>query len=108
MSDKYEETGLWRRSLGLSSFNGNDKKCLERLRATYETFRKRVAQLTDHIRVALPILTIHDVTHLDALWETADLIAGPEYPLNPMESFVLGGAILCTILRCVLRLTRGG
>jgi hypothetical protein len=39
-------------------------------------------------------LTVHDVTHLDALWEMTSLIAGPEYELNPAEAFVLGGAIL--------------
>jgi hypothetical protein len=39
-------------------------------------------------------LTIHDETHLDALWETADLISGHGYPLNPLEGFVFGGAIL--------------
>ncbi|MGQ3017907.1 HD domain-containing protein [Phenylobacterium sp.] len=39
-------------------------------------------------------LTVHDVTHLDALWEMATLIAGPTYELNPAEGFVLGGAIL--------------
>jgi hypothetical protein len=37
---------------------------------------------------------VHDVTHLDALWETGSLIAGEGYPLNPLEAFVLGGAIL--------------
>ena len=42
----------------------------------------------------LPGLTLHDVTHLDALWETADLIAGDKYPLNPLEAFVFGSAVL--------------
>nr|WP_186261365.1 ATP-binding protein [Burkholderia gladioli] len=34
------------------------------------------------------------MTHLDALWRVADQIAGPKYPINPAEAFVLGGAIL--------------
>ena len=34
------------------------------------------------------------MSHLDALWETASLIAGEEYPLNALEGFVLGSAIL--------------
>jgi len=33
-------------------------------------------------------------THLDALWEMADLIAGEEIQLTPTEAFVLGGAFL--------------
>jgi hypothetical protein len=94
MAGRYKETGLWKQSLANSKCDGHDQECLERLRTVYEKFRARASQLTSQIQVALPDLTIHDVTHLDALWETADLIAGPKYPLNPMEGFVLGGAIL--------------
>jgi len=46
------------------------------------------------IASALPNLTQHDISHLDALWETATLIAGKDYPINPLEAFVFGGAIL--------------
>ncbi|MBA2593659.1 MAG: hypothetical protein M3495_02490 [Pseudomonadota bacterium] len=42
----------------------------------------------------MPGLTVHDITHLDALWRVADQIAGPDYPINPAEAFVLGGAFL--------------
>lgn len=90
----FESTGLWGRSLGTSGTNEEEKSGTERLRAVYQGFRKRVAQLTERIATALPNLTVHDVTHLDALWETADLIAGTDYPLNPIEGFVLAGAIL--------------
>ncbi|AUB84069.1 hypothetical protein THSYN_26120 [Candidatus Thiodictyon syntrophicum] len=31
---------------------------------------------------------------MDALWETASLIAGDEFELSPAEGYVLGGAIL--------------
>jgi hypothetical protein len=42
----------------------------------------------------LPGLTVHDITHLDALWRVADEIAGPDYPLNAAEAYVFGGALL--------------
>ncbi|WP_434622771.1 HD domain-containing protein [Azospirillum sp. B2RO_4] len=46
----------------------------------------------------IPGLTVHDVSHLDALWSMASMIAGEDYlnPKNftPAEAFVLGGAIL--------------
>ncbi|MGH8625455.1 MAG: HD domain-containing protein, partial [Gammaproteobacteria bacterium] len=42
----------------------------------------------------LPGLTVHDITHLDALWRVADQIAGPDYSINPAEAFVLGSAFL--------------
>lgn len=38
--------------------------------------------------------TIHDITHLDALWDIASEIAGEHYRLTPTEAYVLGGAIL--------------
>lgn len=89
----YKATGLWKRSLGRESNPTNDD-AYSLLKGTYQTFRERAAALTSKIANALPNLTIHDITHLDALWETADLIAGDDYPLNPAEGFVLGGAIL--------------
>jgi len=91
--DSYKATGLWGRSLGNEPDSANEDS-YSLLKGTYKTFRERAAALTSKIAEALPNLTIHDVTHLDALWETADLIAGEGYPLNPAEAFVLGGAIL--------------
>jgi hypothetical protein len=66
----------------------------KRLAAAFETFRQRAATLGGEIPRDLRFFTVHDVTHLDALWEMADLVAGPDYPLTPAEVFVLGGAIL--------------
>jgi hypothetical protein len=39
--------------------------------------------------------TVHDITHLDALWGLCDIIAGPSITLTPPEAFILGGSILC-------------
>ena len=86
----YKATSLWINSLGCES--PSDAHVF--LRSTYETFRQRAATLTAQIAKVLPNLTVHDVTHLDALWETADLIAGQGYPLNAAEAFVFGGALL--------------
>jgi hypothetical protein len=87
-------TGLWRSSLGLVPPSEADKPSVERLRNAYLKLREHAKVLTEHIRQSVPSLTVHDITHLDALWELADLIAGPDYPVNPLEGFVLGGAIL--------------
>ena len=51
-------------------------------------------QLTSRIAGSLPGLTIHDISHLDALWDVASTVAGPDYPLNPLESYVFGAAVL--------------
>lgn len=92
MSSQIEKTGLWANSLGSTSQENKEKR--EQLRSVLLKFRGHIATLTTRIAAEFPDLTIHDVTHLDALWETADLITGPDYPLNPMEAFVLGGSIL--------------
>ncbi len=91
--DEYKRTGLWAKTLGPQAEEA-ENETLSALRATYGVFRTRAAALTAQIAKAVPGLTMHDITHLDALWETADLIAGKDYPLNPAEAFVLGGAIL--------------
>src|SRR5688572_25964341 len=79
-------------SLG-KSLGGNEVPKV-RLRSALLGFRERAAILAGEIQRDLPEFTVHDVTHLDALWEMADLIAGSDYPLNPLEVFALGGAIL--------------
>lgn len=56
--------------------------------------RERVRQLIQEIGAVLPDVTVHDITHVDALWRVAGEIAGGDYPLNPAEAFVLGGGFL--------------
>jgi hypothetical protein len=83
---------LWQRTLGDQSHSLNQQR--EILRQAFLNFRDRTAQLVGEIAGLLPDLTVHDITHLDALWRVADEIAGQDYPLNPAEAFVLGGAFL--------------
>jgi hypothetical protein len=89
-----ERTRLWVTTLAPQPGPDPHSKARERLRDAYLHFRERVATLTAEIPRDLPDFTVHDVTHLDALWEMASLIAGESYPLTPAEAFVLGGAIL--------------
>jgi hypothetical protein len=83
---------LWQRTLADQSDRFKPQR--EILRQSFLSFRERTAQLVGEIGGLLPDLTVHDITHLDALWRVADQIAGPDYPLNPAEAFVLGGAFL--------------
>lgn len=66
----------------------------ERLRRAFLSFRSRVKHVVAEIASELPGLTVHDITHLDALWSVAGEIIGDEYPLNEAEAFVLGSAFL--------------
>lgn len=65
-----------------------------RLASCYVSMRSRASSLVAKISGDLPYMTVHDVTHLDALWEMASIAAGESFDLNPAEAFVFGGAIL--------------
>lgn len=90
---EFEKSSLWRTNLASRDADPN-QKARERLRVTLFDIRERVTALVNLISAEIPDLTVHDVTHLDALWETASLIAGDDFHLTPAEAFVLGGAIL--------------
>jgi len=83
---------LWQRTLAPQRDRLDAPR--EVLRQALLGFRERVAALVQNLGAELPNLTVHDITHLDALWRVADQIAGPDYPINPAEAFVLGGAFL--------------
>lgn len=87
-----DQFSLWKRTLADQPDGFNQQR--EILRQAFLSFRERAAQLVNEIHTLLPQLTVHDITHLDALWRVADEIAGPGYELNPAEAFVLGGAFL--------------
>ena len=90
----FTDTKLWQITLALQGHDDSEDITRERLRTTYLRFRDRAELLAGEIARDLPDYTVHDVTHLDALWELADLIAGSDFPLTPTEAFVLGGAFL--------------
>ncbi len=90
--ERIKHTGLWSRTLEPQSDAFEDKR--EELRASFINFRMKAADLVSQIAGTLPGLTLHDISHLDALWEVADLICGQDYPLNPLEAYVFGGAVL--------------
>ncbi|HEY0636367.1 MAG TPA: ATP-binding protein [Pseudonocardiaceae bacterium] len=89
----YEQTKLWTSCLAERP-DDPDGPLRERLRVAYHGFRQRAAVLAAEIPLDLRTFTQHDVTHLDALWEMADLIVGDKITLTPAEAFVLGGAFL--------------
>src|SRR6202007_1588938 len=71
-----------------------DDDARTRLQGELLGFRDRANDLVGLIHCSLPDLTIHDVSHLDALWQVGSLLAGEQFAINPMEGFVLGGAFL--------------
>jgi hypothetical protein len=88
----YQQSPLWKQAF-LNREDGLDGQ-RNSLITAFTDFRKRVSLLVAQIHKDMPSLTVHDITHIDALWWTASEIAGPDYLLNPSEAFVLGGAFL--------------
>ena len=86
----WKTTTLWRRTLGQEG----QAPGVERLRQAYERMRAKTEILAKEIARDLPDYTVHDITHIDALWGVASTIAGTAYSINPLEAFVLGGAFL--------------
>ena len=85
-----ETSALWLRCFDEEVKDPNIQKLVVSLRET----RERIKLLTDRISSTLPGLTLHDDSHLDALWEVADIIAGDKFELNPLEAYVFGCAVL--------------
>src|ERR1035438_4161902 len=90
---EFETSALWQAAFGERP---KDRHAAARvaLKRKFLDLREKVSVLVAQIAKDIPGLTVHDVTHLDALWETASLIAGPELAINPAEAYVLGASIL--------------
>ena len=90
----FENTFLWQSTLAKQLSPDHSEKDREFFRVNFESFRANSGLLAAEISRDLPDYTVHDITHLDALWEMASIICGNDYILNPAEAFVLGGAFL--------------
>lgn len=88
----YTESTLWQTAFKEEKLQGAEAR--DRFKQAYLRLREKAQILVSLIIRDMPDYTVHDVSHLDALWEVGSQIAGPDYPLNPAEAFVLGGAIL--------------
>lgn len=84
----YKNTSLWKNTLGSVDVN------VKPLRDSFIQSRKNAEILLNKIRIDFPELTIHDITHVDSLWNVADTIIGENYPINPLEGYILGIAFL--------------
>lgn len=92
--NSFEQTRIWRSSLAEQGGNELDAEPRERLRTVYLRFREQASTLAREIDTGLKNLTVHDVTHIDALWGIADLLTEDDFTLTPLEAFLLGGAFL--------------
>ena len=91
---EFQQTSIWQRTLSRQLEPDIYEKERDLLRVEFENFRDKSKLLASEIANKLPEYTVHDISHIDALWDTADLIVPKDYPINPAEAFVLGGAFL--------------
>lgn len=76
----------------------SDEACIQRLAHSLNRVRSKVEEITKRIPYYNGWLTIHDISHIDALWEMVDiLIHDPSQKisdtiLNPLEAYILGVA----------------
>ena len=85
-----ESSELWKRSFADEGANAN----VSRLATSLRDIRAKAAHLTSRIAGSLPSLTNHDIVHLDALWDVAGVVVGHDFPLNPLETYIFGAAVL--------------
>jgi hypothetical protein len=89
----FRQTWLWRQAFQTPRSDSTTEE-QEFFRTQYLSIRERAAQLVSRIAVDLPGMTVHDISHLDALWDTASAVAEGAVNVNPAEAFVLGASIL--------------
>lgn len=87
----YRDTITWNKIYGNATYN---KEECDFLRVEYEKFRDNARLLAGEIASILPEYTVHDITHIDALWDMTDIFLPRDYSLSPIECFVLGGAFI--------------
>ncbi|UOB11551.1 ATP-binding protein [Streptomyces sp. HP-A2021] len=90
----YTSTSLWQSTLAGRPGPDAHAEQRERLRTSYTELRKQAAVLLDENARSMPDFTVHDISHVDALWETAELVCGDKVVLNPAEAYVLGCAFV--------------
>jgi hypothetical protein len=89
----FRQSTLWQLTLKARENDPHEAE-RNRLRAAYEKFWNMGVRLAQRISSDLPGLTLHDEEHLSALWDRASQLTGDGYPINPLEAFVFGGAVL--------------
>ena len=89
----YQRTWLWRQAFTTLRPDCTTEE-QEFFQTQYRAVREKAKLLVSRISADLPDYTVHDISHLDALWETASLVAEGAVEVNPAEAFVLGVSFL--------------
>lgn len=80
----------------------------DRLRVSLSSIRQAAEPIAAQIASDLPEFTVHDGTHMDALWPLIDTIAHRALSLTPSECWALGVAIILHDLGLAIAAYPGG
>ncbi len=91
----YQLTPLWTTAFSDAGLRTDSQRTArDDLLSALRALESRVTPLLGKIDESCHELTIHDISHVHQLWSVASEVCGPDYPLNPLEGFVLGAAFL--------------
>ena len=85
MQAPVERERLWQRGFA----DEGTKLNVSRLVTSLRVIRRNATELSSRIAGSLPSLTFHDISHMDALWNVAGIVAGTGFSLNPLEAYIL-------------------
>jgi hypothetical protein len=94
MTTDYKNTSLWKAAFCGAGLSTAERALRDKLNSVLDDLEKHTKVLLAQIHEDCRGLTVHDISHIHQLWEVASTICGPEYPINPLEGFVLGAAFL--------------
>jgi hypothetical protein len=90
----FMETDLWKTTFFSENLTTREREDAAKLTASYQKLEQKIAPLLATIPESCKDLTMHDISHVHQLWDVASEICGPNYPINPLEGFILGAAFL--------------
>ena len=88
----YQQTSLWKNSIDNEKYGNTELR--NKLKEEFIKIRENATFILSKIRDDFPSLTVHDITHVDSLWQTGSVLTGEGYELTPLEGFILGCAFL--------------
>jgi hypothetical protein len=94
MATEYKTTTLWEAAFAETGLNDAQRGANHTLITTLGKIDTYVGDLLAKIPESCKQLTVHDIRHIHQLWGVASTICGQDYPINPLEGFVLGVAFL--------------
>ncbi|MER9691366.1 ATP-binding protein [Mesorhizobium sp. M0179] len=93
MQDDFQRSPLFKDAFG-GLFLKHHKANVDLLVSELNKARARVKSLLEYIPADCKSLTVHDISHIDALWEMASIANDKRITLNPAEGYVFGMAAL--------------